>query len=845
MALYTADWTPLGKNVYYRKVELYPMQWVDQVNLSDFVVAAAPFGGPLAVTQDKKKLQKVQFANKSNIYIFSASGQAISTIKWNSGPLVQMGWSSSEDLVCVLEDGNVLLYDIYGNLQKQTNMGQDVKDTGVLECRIFNSSKFYTGVAVLTGAFNIYLVNNIKEPRIRRMPSVPGLNAPPSSWAVIAEERNTKVLVAKDANLYMLLQNEDKCMQVSPKFNSTVNAITEIAVSCNNQHVALFTDNGALWMGSASLEFALQKKYCEFDTESKTRPQQLVWCGNGAVVGFWQFGNKEYFMIVIGPEKDYMNDIFYSPIHLVPEIDGVRIIGNTTHELLQKVPDAVADVFRIGSVSPSALLLEASNEFRRRSHKADEYIRMIREKNELEDAVKCCLKAAGHEYQPSTQKMLLRAASFGKNFMPDMDPEPFVKMCQTLRVLNAVRDSIIALPISYTQLEFLTIPVLLDRLVLRRHYCYAICICQYLKIPDTEGASRILDHWACYKVKRTKLDPDSTARAIAEKLGCTPGISYAEISHKAMEYGHSSLAVRLLDYETRASEQVPLLIKLKQEPQAMLKAIDSGDTDLTYTVIRYLKTTLSKGDFHMNIRQFPVAHNLYLKLCKEQDLELLRENYCQESDFNSEGHCFVMESYMTNKIERKMSSLQEALTSYRKAKNDFAAQATEEQLKLMKYQIKFEEKFPQSYRGLSLHQTMKQLLIQREYKLVEELRKEFKVPDRRFWWLQITVLADGGDWLELEKFSKSKKSPIGYEPFVDVCVKHDNIYEAKKYLSKVKDENKIKYYMKAGLMEDAAKAAFEKKDLAALNQIQSMCGIMDRTLSDKITLMKSQLSAKR
>lgn len=34
-----------------------------------------------AVTQDKKKLQKVQFANKANIYIFSASGQAISTIK--------------------------------------------------------------------------------------------------------------------------------------------------------------------------------------------------------------------------------------------------------------------------------------------------------------------------------------------------------------------------------------------------------------------------------------------------------------------------------------------------------------------------------------------------------------------------------------------------------------------------------------------------------------------------------------------------------------------------------------------------------------------------------------------
>ncbi|XP_054707259.1 vacuolar protein sorting-associated protein 16 homolog [Uloborus diversus] len=842
MALYTADWTPLGKNIYYRKIELYSMQWVDQVNLSDCIIVAAPFGGPIAVQQDARKLQKTQFANKSNIYIFSASGQAISTVKWNSGPIAPcgLGWSSSEDLVCVLEDGNVILYDMYGNIQKTTSMGQDVKDTGVLECRIFNNSKFYTGVAVLTGAFNIFLVNNIKEPRIRKMATVPGLSAPPSSWAVIAEERNTKVLVAKDANLYLLNQNEDKCTQVFPKFNTQINAIIEMTVSCNNQNIALFSDNGALWMGSANLE----TKYCEFDTQAKTRPHQLVWCGNGAVVGFWQV-NKENIMIVIGPERDYMNDIFYSPIHLVPEIDGVRIIGNSTHELLQKVPDAVIDVFKIGSLSPSALLLEASNEFRRHSHKADEYIRMIREKSELEEAVECCLKAAGHEFQPPTQKMLLRAASFGKNFIPDMDPEPFVKMCQTLRVLNAVRVNVIGLPITYTQLEFLSIPVLLDRLVLRRHYCYAICICQYLKIPDTEGASRILDHWACYKVKRTKLDPESTARAIAEKLGTTPGISYAEISHKAMEYGHSSLAVKLLDYETRASEQVPLLIKLKQETQAMIKAIDSGDTDLIYTVIRYLKNSLSKGDFHMRIRQFPAAHDFYLKLCKEQDLELLRENYSQESDFLSEGHCFVMESYQTKKADKRISSLQEALKSYKKAKNDFAAQITEEQLKLIKYQISFEEKFPQNYHNLSLHETIKQLLTHRESRLADDLRREFKVPDRRFWWLQITVLADGGDWLELEKFSRSKKSPIGYEPFVDVCVKHDNIYEAQKYLPKVKEENRIKYYIKARLLEDAAKIAFEKKDLAALNQVQNMCGVMDRTIADKITTMKSQLSSKR
>lgn len=32
----------------------------------------------------------------------------------------------------------------------------------------------------------------------------------------------------------------------------------------------------------------------------------------------------------------------------------------------------------------------------------------------------------------------------------------------------------------------------------------------------------------------------------------------------------------------------------------------------------------------------------------------------------------------------------------------------------------------------------------------------------RLWWLKLTALANMGDWEELEKFSKSKKSPIGY-----------------------------------------------------------------------------------
>lgn len=43
-------------------------------------------------------------------------------------------------------------------------------------------------------------------------------------------------------------------------------------------------------------------------------------------------------------------------------------------------------------------------------------------------------------------------------------------------------------------------PVLLDRLVHRRFFPLALQIASFLKIPETDGTSRILAHWACFKV---------------------------------------------------------------------------------------------------------------------------------------------------------------------------------------------------------------------------------------------------------------------------------------------------------------------------------------------------------
>ncbi|UYV62515.1 VPS16 [Cordylochernes scorpioides] len=641
----------------------------------------------------------------------------------------------------------------------------------------------------------------------------------------------------------------------SVEFNAPINSIVALAVSMNQQHLALLADTGALWIGSLDL----QRKYCEFDTKSKSRPQQFLWCGNGAVVGYWQ-----NILLLVGPENDWLKYPFVPPlIYLMSygELDGIRIISSLTHELLHCVPQAITDIFKIASLEPGALLMEASKEFRMKSPKADEYLRMVREKNQLELAVTQCIEAAGHELDPQRQKKLLRAASFGKCFLPEISPEPFVTTCRKLRVLNAIRVHTIGLPLTWTQLprlEHLTIPKLVDRLVRLRHYYLAIKICHYLNIPESRGSSHVLSQWALYKVETCKTNnPGALAKEIADKLGHAPGISYSEIAAHARDLGNPNLAIKLLDYESRASEQVPLLAKLKQDHQAMEKAISSGDSDLgidsfillslsiMYYVMFELGDPVTNFELFDMIRKMPVALTLYLKYCRETDLDRLLRTYYQDDNFAGQALCHWLEAYSTQIVEKRISCLKEAADNYKRAKQDFLSSQTEDHYTLLSHQIKLEAELPaEQFVGLSLQATLAKLLKLGRSKLVESLRREFHVPERRMAWLKVRILTETREWEELGKMAKAKKSPIGFEPFVDAYLTDNNKFEAQKLIPKVKEENKVKYLIKVGMLEEAAKLAFTQKDDLALNKVYQACTNSNRSLAEKVNTMRSQLSSK-
>ncbi|KAG4068339.1 hypothetical protein HA402_007859 [Bradysia odoriphaga] len=834
----TGDWFTLHPGITYRKYELYSMEWPLDTELEHMMVCAAPYGGPMAIVRDPKKLAKITGSVKPVVRIFTASGILLGTITWNSGLLLAMGWSDNEELICVQDDGLVSIYDMFGNYQHTFSMGQEAKDTKVIDVRIF-SSPAGTGVALMTTNFRIFLINSIKEPKNRQLPSMPKSIVDPTCWETVTEERNTFCLVAREKELLKLRQGDSVCSVKNVTFEKDYSSIVAMSVSYNHAYIALYTNNGIVWMGTSDLE----TKFCEFNTGRTERLLQISWildsenCRSSDAIVI----TYPSLLIVISVAGD-SNLYSYDPaIFLIPEMDGVRVLTNNCHEMIQKVPKCVNNIFAINSQESSSWLFEAHKKYLEKSHQSDEYLCSI--KNNLQSAVNECVEAAGYEYDSTTQKSLIRAAYFGKAFIPSHNPDEYIRICRILRVLNAIRDSQIGIPLTIKQFHHLKPNVILDRLVFRKHYGLAIHIAKHLKLPE----SRILEHWAFHKVIHDKND-----REVANKIALkfrnpeVEGISFCNIAKKAEEVGKRELAIMLLELEPKSSLQVPLLLKLGESKKALLSATQSGDTDLVYTVLLQLKETSQMGDFQMIIRKIPLAQNLYKKYCTMYSKSALQEIFMQEDDFLAQAEFALREGIENSNVA---SSLPIVSNAYKKQHKDLEAELCDDTRKLLKQQQNIAEKYSsqttQLY-GLSVHDTIKQLLNIGDIKLADKMKSEYKVPDRRYWWLRIEVYAAHFQWDELDKFSKSKKSPIGYEPFVEVCLKYNNVAEARKYLAKCSSHKKIKWFIRAGMIEDAALAAFEQKDLQSLWTVHMNATKMnDRALVAKIENFIAQLSAKK
>lgn len=107
-------------------------------------------------------------------------------------------------------------------------------------------------------------------------------------------------------------------------------------------------------------------------------------------------------------------------------------------------------------------------------------------------------------------------------------------------------------------------------------------------------------------------------------------------------------------------------------------------------------------------------------------------------------------------------------------------------------------------------------------KRAARVKSDFKVPDRRYWFIKVKALAQLRDWAALEKFAKEKKSPIGYGPFAQVCIEANAIKEADKYIARIQDPaERVDLYCRTGNWAEAIETARGQKDNSLLLDIKS------------------------
>jgi len=579
--------------------------------------------------------------------------------------------------------------------------------------------------------------------------------------------------------------------------------------------------------------------------ECRQRPKQMVWCGDDCIALYLAMptpsNSMQHMLFVGGPQNDWIVFQYDTPLHLVSECDGCRIIGAHKVEFVQRVPKSTEVIYSIGNCDPPAMLCYAVERYQNGDVCAQESLRLI--KDDLGDAVATCIDAAQHEHEPETVTSLLEAAVFGRHFLSEQpDPAKFVETCRDLRICIELRKPPLDIPLTVPQLTRMGMDGLIERLVQRRCHFLAVRLCEWVRHP----MDRVLFHWACEKIKHarsTETTDKELCDAVLEKFKGCPSIDYAKVARHAAEQERPHLATRLLDHEPRSHAQVQVLLQLSREGDednkmmmlrlAVEKAALSWDPDLLNSVL----TTACGGD----ICGREVDTQALVKLVQERPSELQavsdafiaavqraelhdrsRAFFEQLGRTRQAACCAVQQVFRERDAESRAKRLRYARDLFgqvdgaahevEKQSMLFCAQSSSDEAELLKAQIALEEASalkrwrngPHRFAGASLVDTLCRLIEIEEIIEADNLRAKLKLSDKRYWRIKVRALSEANNMEQLNMFAKNLTSPIGYEVFIDAFLKHNRNDLAMPFMPQVKNlEQRARFYERMGMHEEA------------------------------------------
>ena len=408
--------------------------------------------------------------------------------------------------------------------------------------------------------------------------------------------------------------------------------------------------------------------------------------------------------------------------------------------------------------------------------------------------------------------------------------DDFVDMCEKLRVMNAVRDYRIGLPLTLQQYQRLTPEKLIQRLTNRREYQLAIQLSEFLRIPT----NRIYVHWACQKVRNSTSDEDTISHAVVDKLASKRGISFEIIARAAYDEGRSHLATQLLNHESRAGKQVPLLLSMEEDEIALDKALESGDTDLVFFVLLHLKKKLPLAAFFRVLTNRPVATALVESSAASQDKDLLKSLYYQDDRPLEGASLLFAEALNQTAAQTKSDKLKLAAKVLSDSKDPTATlykSTCQEAQALIRIQDTLDRDIGDSaeggsgqhFTGLSLNATLLRLITLGYGKRAAKHQSDFRIPEKTWWWLRLRGLVAKRDWGELDTVSQQRKSPIGWEPFFNEILGAGNQKLAGVFVAKctaLTAQEKAEMFVKCGMVVRAGEELVKDRDMEGVEGLK-------------------------
>jgi hypothetical protein len=752
-------------------------------------------------------------------------------VLWDGGRIIAAGWTDVEELLVVDDRGRVQRFTCLGQpiAATQFSLGAAVESEGVADVVISEHS-----IVSRTGSGHLWCIPDVNQPRSVRYPVPSGGSGgglavhcmcpiPPSLSASGALE----ILVAMDTTVLTIDSEEISSSAVYE------GPIVKLALSPDGRAVAGYAADDVIHIWTANLEDTIARVSLNDTVEDMAEslgienavevlpsglPDNFVWCGSDGVLASWHGIGA---LLVSAQAQGGVSgfkwwDLGPGAVALVGEVDGVRALTNDQHVFIRSVPAPLASVLEMGSTSPGALLHDARKLYDERDARAAAELLDVLRGGDLPSAAAACLGAAAAEMDPAKQESLMRAGCYGRAFLALNPEQPLnsvditaaaggkevVVLARTLRVLNALREPEIALPLTMPQYEALTLPRVLTRLTSRRHYLLALRVCAALETSPED----VLFRWACDKIaaSASSAPDEELLNVLRLKLDGQEGVKWAAVAAHAQSQGRPRLAAALAEHESCAEDQIPLLLALGEEEAALRKSVDSGDSDLIFEVLLSMWRKLERQQ-----QQRPTDHHYHQQqqqkffgyIGRYPAATALMAKFLSSSGGGSSTHTplkAMWEATNENKsiaathIEaaldpstpapqklKEWNLAKDAYARDERAGNEdakFEGAAVAVALRLAEVQTELEKSSGrEGFKDLSVIDTIKQCLRLGLRDQAQKIAKEFKVPEKQQMLLSIEASAAAADWPTLQQMASrlDRRAPVTIEHFIAAVRAHN------------------------------------------------------------------------